>query len=95
MQDPQARVATDLLTQDLTFLDVQADFTAALKETRPYLELDLVEDIEAAHKACVQAAFKAGQERANPHPGLAEAVRLLLDHPAIQTLQEEEEEEPE
>ena len=95
MQDPQARVATDLLTQDPAFLDVQADFTAALKETRPYLELDLVEDIEAAHTACVQAAFQAGQGQTNPHPGLIEAVRLLLDHPAIQALQEQEKEDPE
>jgi hypothetical protein len=71
-------------------MDVEADFAAALKEARPYLELDLVEDLEAAHEACVQEAFEAGRRLTAAHADVLEAVRALLRHPAVQALREEE-----
>jgi|YNPNPStandDraft_1061719.scaffolds.fasta_scaffold15638_2 hypothetical protein len=89
--DPTPHSAVDRLAQDPAFLDLEADFAAALKEARPYLELDLVEDLEAAHRACLAAAFEAGQRAARPYADLLEAIRAFLNHPAVQALQQEKE----
>lgn len=93
MSDSTTHSAVDLLAQDPAFLNLEADFAAALKEARPYLELDLVEDIEAAHAACLTAAFEAGQRAARPYADLLEAIRAFLSHPAVLAFQQEKSEQ--
>lgn len=93
MEKDTLRAIDEILANSDAVQDAQADFHAALKEARTYLEYDLVQDLEDFHQAVVdvvaQAVWKAtgrGEGEGSEAAEALAALKAFLQQPAIQRL---------
>jgi len=93
MEKDTLRAIDEILANSDAVQDAQADFNAALKEARTYLEHDLVQDLEDFHQAVVDAVAQAvweatgrGESEGSESAAVLEAFKTFLQQPAIQRL---------